>query len=233
MGEATIYSDGSYLRRNPDWHSADSRWKASQIARMLLRNNLVPRRVCEVGCGAGEVLVQLAGHLPITSVFDGYDISPDAHSIASRKSTDRIRFHLADFMTAGSENFDLGLAIDVFEHVEDYFTFLRNFRALAHYKIFHIPLELSALMVVRRRPLIHQRRSVGHLHHFGKETALATLEDTGYRVVDFFYTSERTELDDLGWKTKLLAGPRRALAALSPDLAARTLGGYSLLVMAE
>jgi len=232
MDEMTIYSDGSYLRRNPDWHSSDSKWKASHIARMLVRNGLVPNRVCEVGCGAGEVLVQLATHLPSSTAFDGYDISPDSHAIAVRKSTDRIRFHLADFMTA-ERNFDLALAIDVFEHVEDYFAFLRNFRTLAKFKIFHIPLELSALMVVRREPLIYQRRSVGHLHHFGKETALATLEDTGYRVVDFFYTSERTELDGLGWKTRLLAGPRRALAALSPDLAARTLGGYSLLVLAE
>jgi hypothetical protein len=71
------------------------------------------------------------------------------------------------------------------------------------------------------------------LHHFSKETALATLEDAGYQIVDFFYTSGSTELDGFGWKTKLLKGPRNALAAVSPDAAARLLGGYSLLVLAE
>jgi len=43
----------------------------------------------------------------------------------------------------------------------------------------------------------------------------------------------RTDLPHPGWKSQLLKWPREALYALNPDWAARWLGGYSLLVLAE
>jgi SAM-dependent methyltransferase len=230
--EATIYTDGTYLRNNPGWHADDSAWKAGHVAAMLARHGLAPRTVCEVGCGSGEILVQLARRLPAGTRYCGYDISPDAHALAARKSGGALEFRLGDLL-AEEASFDLALAMDVFEHVEDYFDFLRRLRGKARHKIFHIPLELSVLAVARTRPLLDARRSVGHLHHFSKETALAALEDTGYRVIDHFYTSGRTELPGLGWKTRLLKVPRQALHRVNPDAAARILGGYSLLVLAQ
>ena len=230
--EATIYADGTYLRNNPDWHADDSAWKAGHVAAMLGRHGLAPRSVCEVGCGSGEVLVQLARRLPAGARYSGYDISPDAYALCSRKSGGAFEFKLADLL-AEDVSFDVVLAMDVLEHVEDYFGFLRRLKGKARHKVFHIPLELSALAVARRKPLIDARRSVGHLHHFNKETALAALEDTGYRVIDHCYTSGRTDLGGLGWKTRLLKAPRKALARIDPDAAARILGGYSLLVLAQ
>jgi hypothetical protein len=75
-------------------------------------------------------------------------------------------------------HFDIVMAIDVFEHVEDYFGFLRKLRGKAEYKIFHIPLELSVQSVLRSSIIIEGRKSVGHIHYFTKETALETLKDT-------------------------------------------------------
>ena len=74
---------------------------------------------------------------------------------------------------------------------------------------------------------------MGHIHHFCKETALATLEDTGYRVIDHFYTSGATDLAGHGWKSNLLKWPRKALYSMDQDAAARLLGGYSLMVLAQ
>lgn len=227
-----IYADGSYLANNPHWHSEDSPWKAGHIAAMVRKHNLAPKSVCEIGCGAGEILLELQKLLPAGTRFDGFDVSPDAYRICAPKANDSVHFHLADLLTQ-DEHFDLSLAIDVFEHVEDCFSFLRNLKGKASYHIFHIPLELSALMVARPRPLVNARETVGHIHHFSKETALATLADTGYEVIDWSYTSGRTELGNLGWKTQLLKGPRKALFKASPDAAARLLGGYSLLVLAK
>jgi SAM-dependent methyltransferase len=228
----TIYTDGTYLRNNPDWHVDDSAWKAGYVAGILERNGIAPATVAEIGCGAGEVIRGLATRLPPGTRFTGYDISPDAYALCSRKAGGELQFRFGDLLE-DSEHFDLAMAIDVFEHVEDYFGFLRRLRGRATHKVFHIPLELSALMVARGRPLLEQRRSVGHLHHFCKETALASLEDTGYRVIDHCYTSGRTQLAGLGWKSRLLKWPREALYRVNPDAAARTLGGYSLLVLAE
>jgi SAM-dependent methyltransferase len=228
----TIYTDGTYLRNNPDWHVDDSPWKARHIAGMLERNGVAPQAVCEIGCGAGEILRSLATHLEPGTRFFGYEISPNAYAMCSAKASDKFTFRLANLLDEPA-HFDLVMACDVFEHVEDYFGFLRKLRTKAKYKMFHIPLELSALEVGRAKPLLHQRRTVGHIHHFSKETALATLEDTGYKVLDHAYTSGRTELGSLGWKSQLMKWPRQALYAMSPDAAARILGGYSLLVLAE
>jgi SAM-dependent methyltransferase len=199
---------------------------------MLERHAIKPATVCEIGCGAGEILRELAARMDPSTRFFGYDISPNAYALCSQKASDRLSFHLGDLLDQPL-HFDVAMAIDVFEHVEDYFTFLRKLRTKADYKIFHIPLELSALMVARERPLLDARRSVGHIHHFSKDTALASLEDCGYKVIDHSYTSGRTELGGLGWKSQLLRWPRKALYKLDPDLAARLLGGYSLLVLAQ
>ena len=56
---------------------------------------------------------------------------------------------------------------------------------------------------------------------------------TGYRIVDHFYTSGTTDFAHAGWKTQLMKLPRRALARVNEDAAARLLGGYSLMVLAE
>lgn len=230
--ETTMYSDGTYLRNNPDWHTDDSAWKAGHIAELLAGHRIAPKTVCEIGCGAGEILRSLAGELAPGTRFFGYEISPDAYRLCAGKSGGNFAFKLGDLLEEPA-HFDVVMAIDVFEHVEDYFSFLRKLRGKAEYKVFHIPLELSALAVARSRPLLDARRSVGHIHHFSKETALAALEDTGYEVIDHRYTSGRTELGRLGWKTRLLKGPRQALYKMNPDAAARVLGGYSLLVLAR
>jgi SAM-dependent methyltransferase len=230
--DTTIYSDGTYFRNNPDWHADDSAWKARHIADILARNQVTPASVCEVGCGAGEVLRNVAHEMPAASSFVGYDISPDAYRLCAVKSGGKFDFRFGNMLEEPVE-FDVAMAIDVFEHVEDYFSFLRKLRTKGRHKLFHIPLELSALEVARGTPLMHQRRSVGHIHHFTKDTALAALEDTGYRIIDHFYTSGRTELAQGGWKSRLLKWPRHALYAINPDWAARWLGGYSLLVLAE
>jgi SAM-dependent methyltransferase len=227
----TIYTDGTYLRNNPGWHVDDSPWKAANIARMLEANALAPMTVCEIGCGCGDVLRGLAAELDPRARFFGYEISPAAYSICSRKANAKFEYRLADLLEEDA-SFDLVMAIDVFEHVEDCFGFLRKLRTKGRHKVFHIPLELSVLDIARAT-LIQQRRGVGHIHHFSQETALAILEDTGYRIIDHQYTSGRTQLAHLGWKSQLMKVPRNALHAVNPDWAARWLGGYSLLVLAE
>jgi hypothetical protein len=229
---SSIYADGTYLRNNPSWHEGDSAWKAGHIARLLERHGIQPRTVCEVGCGAGGVLRALAGCMPESTRFYGYEISPWAYDLCKHNSAPNITYKLGD-MRDDSMTFEVAMAIDVFEHVEDYFAFLRGLRDRGTWKVFHIPLELSVQNVLRARPLIDARRSVGHLHHFTAETAIAALEDTGYSVIDRFYTSGRTELGGLGWKSQLLKWPRRIAYSMSPEMAVRVLGGYSLMVLAR
>ena len=90
--ESTIYTDGTYLRNNPDWHTDDSAWKAAHIAKLLARHGVKPNTVCEIGCGAGEILRNLATHLEGRTKFFGYEISPDAYQLCARKSGGNFAF---------------------------------------------------------------------------------------------------------------------------------------------
>jgi SAM-dependent methyltransferase len=224
----SVYTDGSYRTLNPDWHVADSGWKAERIAAILTGNSVDFHSCVEVGCGGGQVLARLAQRLP-GKRYTGYDISADAASLW-RSLPETVSYRVGDF-TSSDEAYDLLLLIDVFEHVEDYMSFLRRLSTRARWFIFHIPLEMHMSALLRDRQL-HSRRQVGHLHYFSRATALATLEDTGYRVVKAEYTNLSRETQE-GRRplTRLANLFRAATQAVSVDLAAKVLGGYSLLVL--
>ncbi|SDF32214.1 Methyltransferase domain-containing protein [Dyadobacter soli] len=230
------YVNGSsdYLSANPGWHVEDSPWKASQIIKMLKRKSLHPRSIVEIGCGAGEILNQLYERWDDKAVkLWGYDISADAYAFCKQREKDRLKFVHGDLLKTG-ERFDVLLMIDVFEHVEDYFDFIRKSARHAEYKIFHIPLDLSALAAMTGH-LMKLRHSVGHIHHFSREMALNTLKDCGLEVVDWFYTLSELELNygRHNFNGKVVNSFRRALYTVNPELAVKTVGGFSLLVLAK
>lgn len=227
-----MYESDAYAEKNPAWHEGDAPWKAGHIERLIRRNNIAAKTICEVGCGTGEILLNLEKAFP-DSRLTGFEISPAAYGRAKAKETTATQFFLEDVTKDPSRRFDLLLAIDVFEHVEDYISFLKDLRPVAQHKIFHIPLDLSVQSVLRSRPIMNLRADVGHIHYFYKETALAALKDCGYKIIDHHYTASRLELPDQALSSRIMAFPRRLAYAMSQDLAVRVLGGYSLLVLAE
>lgn len=228
-----MYTSGDYLKKNPTWHVEESPWKAAQIIRMMKQNHIVPGTICEVGCGAGEILRQLQEHMHDECTLWGYDISPQAFELSKSRANERLHFKLVDIRQEKEALFDLILVMDVIEHLEDYVSFLREIRPNSQYKIFHIPLDLSVQTVLRTHGLLKVRESYGHIHYFTKETALQVLQDVGYEVLDYFYTARAIELPSNEITRKLLRLPRKLLFAIHRDLAARLLGGWSLLILAK
>jgi cyclopropane fatty-acyl-phospholipid synthase-like methyltransferase len=229
----SIYGDGIYLTRNRTWHEKDSPWKARQIARILERNRISASTICEVGCGAGEILRCLSDGYGPTVAFSGFEVSPQAFEICKRKERPNLHYFLKDLLNENEAFFDVVMAVDVFEHVEDYIGFIRSLRSKGGYKVFHIPLDLSVQTVLRGSPLRAVREQYGHIHYFTKEIALSALKDTGYELVDYFYTHGNLELPNLDWKKRLMKFPRRLLFTIHEDLTVRILGGFSLLVLAK
>ena len=198
---------------------------------MLNRHRqLAPRTVCDVGCGAGQVLGELQKKLPKQTSFSGYEISPDAFKICVPKANDSLSFNLLDFSEFRGEPFDLLLVLDVVEHVSDYLGFLRDLRHKGRYVLFHIPLELTVHSLVRG-VLMLNRRTYGHLHHFTKDTALATLQDCGYKVLDWFYTPSVADVTRPGIKRGFPSLLRRTGFRIAPDESVLILGGYALMVL--
>jgi SAM-dependent methyltransferase len=229
---ADHYKDGSYLAKNPTWHVEESPFKVKYISHLVRRNSLDVHSVCEAGCGVGEVLRLLQMEMPADTEFTGFDISPQAHKLSEARANARLHFKLADVAREADLSFDLLLILDVVEHLEDYFSFLRAVRTIARYKIFHFPLDLSVQAVARREGLLKRRNDHDHIHYFSKETALATLQDTGYKPLDYFYAPRSNEIGP-NLIQKLFRVPRAFLFAFHRDFAVRLLGGYSLMILSE
>lgn len=217
---------------NPQWHADEAPWKAKHILRMLDFQQLKPRRVGEVGCGTGEVLKQLQLSMDAHCTFTGFDISPQAIELSKSRQNSRLQCRLEDPCAATNDYFDLLLVLDVLEHLEDYFTFLRSVKHLGAYKLFHFPLDLSVQTVLRRRGLLKRRKMYRHLHYFTKETALQILMEEHYKILHCSYVPRQIEMA-AGLGEKILRWPRIIGSAISEELTARVLGGFSLFVLAN
>jgi cyclopropane fatty-acyl-phospholipid synthase-like methyltransferase len=224
------YLDGTYAAANESWHEDSSPFKAQWIASFVNDHRTTPDSVCDVGCGTGGVLSKLQRAWPDAKMV-GYDVSPQAVELATTTHPE-VDVRFGDVVDAG-EQFDLLLMLDVFEHVEDYLGFVRRVAPLACQMVFHIPLDMNALMVARDRPIAEARQRIGHLHYFSKTTAVATLEDAGYEVLATRYTGGAVELPSQSFKSTLARWPRKVGFRLAPDLTVRMLGGYSMLALAQ
>jgi len=226
------YKDGTYLRKNPTWHVEESPFKVKYILQLLRRNSLDVHSVCEAGCGVGEVLHLLRHEMPLDVEFTGFDISPQAHKLSLERENEHLQFRLSDITQEPNLQFDLLLVLDVIEHLEDYFSFMRAIRKIAKNTVFHFPLDLSVQAVIRRDGLLKRRRDHDHIHYFTRDTVLAALADTGYQVLDCLFAPRSNEIGP-NLVQKLFRLPRSALFALHQEFAVRTLGGYSIMILAK
>ncbi len=228
-----MYTKGEYIKKNPTLDVEHSMWKANKIVLMMKRNNIAPKTICEVGCGAGEILSQLQYRMSPECKFSGYEISPQAFKMCKKRANERLNFKLKDFLQEKDVFYDLILLIDLIEHLEDYLGFLSKIKSKSKYKILHIPLDISILTVLLSKPIMKARSRVGHIHYFTKEIALQILRDIGYKVYDYFYTAGSVELPAQSIKSSLARLPRRFLFTVNKDLAVRIMGGYSMMVLAK
>jgi 2-polyprenyl-3-methyl-5-hydroxy-6-metoxy-1,4-benzoquinol methylase len=228
-GGSAMYVDGGYELKNPSWHVEDSPWKAAGIVQALAFLPQAPRAICDVGCGAGEILRQLEIRLGSEAVeLVGYDISPQAIALARAREGRRLKFVLGDANSDG-RHFDVLIGIDVIEHIEDHLGFLNRIRHKADYFIFHIPLELNCESLLRDFVMAN-RRLYGHLHQFTRDTARATLEHCGYTVIHDFYTEGYEQMPD-NFHTRVTKAARRIIFGMLPALSRKLMNGNSLMVI--
>lgn len=230
----SMYEDGDYWRKNPTFHVERSPWKAREIMTMLNSHGIEPRTVCEVGCGAGEVLAQLSAMLPDDCRFVGYDVSPELESMWRARENGKISFVCRDFLMS-TESYDVLLFVDVVEHIEDYIGFLRRVRDRGQYKVFKMPLEVFAVLALLGHKYPDLRAQYGHLHYFNRHIFLSVLRDLGFKVIDWSYIAAPIALSSPTFSilSRMAWLPRSVMSKVNTELTARLLGGFSLLVLAE
>ena len=233
MAVASIYTTNEYLTKNPTWDIEHSSWKAKNLMSIIKRNDLQLTSICEVGCGAGEILNSMHKQMDENIVFTGYEISPDAFDLCKQRIKDRLNYKLADLLEDESVFFNLIMAVDVVEHIEDYYGFLRKLKEKANFFIFSIPLEMCVVNILKVSHLLRTREQYGHIHYFEKETFLMTLRDIGYEIVDLFYAPTTLTFPSKRITTKILRFPRKFAYKYNCDTLIKTIGGFALMILAK
>ncbi len=215
-----------------NWHEEDDPWKADNIYKVLSKNQVNPKSIAEIGCGAGGLLINLAKCYENDVIFHGYETSDEAYKMCKPKETGNIFYHFKDLLQE-DVYFDAVMAINVLTRVKDYLGFLSKLRTKGEYKIFHIQLQISMYTLLRSKYFQKKDYMRTQLHYFNKETALGTLQGTGYQIIDYFYTSPLSYLPNPKGKEKFLLFANKLFSSINSDFAAKSLGGFSLMVLTK
>ena len=124
------------------------------------------------------------------------------------------------------------ICLDVFEHVEDYYLFLRKVRRIGKNFIFNIPLDMNVMKILVNG-IKRAREELGHLHYFNEYTALETLKDCGFTIKDSFLSKGFLSTAPRNIRQLLVLPFRIATLALGNSIGTRIFGGQSLVVYVE
>lgn len=231
-----FYTNGEYLANNPTWDVEDSEWKASQLFALFKKNDIKDLKVVsEVGCGSGEVLYNFSKSLNNKDIkYYGFDISPQAIELAERIKKDKqlINFNYK-ISSEPDVKSDLILCVDVFEHIDDEFSFLKSIKDKSDYFLFNIPLDLSLQSLIRENTILSQRKRVGHINYYTKNLAIEILKDCSYEIIDYKYAEWFRFYKPDSISTRIINILRKILMKISPNLCVKLLGGSSLMVLAK
>ena len=229
-----------YYKKNPSYHVEDAGFKWNNFKNSILKSEInlsQVRNIGEIGCGSGQILslAKKSGLFKETE-YVGYDTNLDAIILA--KSLDgSIKYLNEDLVNKNLEKkFDILIVSDVFEHVDDYYSFLQALRKKAKYLIFNIPLQMNLTSLLRRKNVFEiSYNQVGHLHFFSSKTAKLALEKNGYSILYTTYARNRFfELKkQFTIKKFLIAIPEFLLGLINEDLSCDVFGGYSLVAITK
>lgn len=153
-------------------------FRTNIIARLLGRLDGSDRLI-DVGCGEGDLLVDMHERFPTTQLL-GVDISQEGISRA-QKLVPSAEFFQVDLLDPGPElqRFDRfathGVCSEVLEHLDDPVTFLRNAKSL------FVP-GSPMVVTVPAGPRSKFDRFIGHRQHFTPQRLRSILEEAGFEV---------------------------------------------------
>jgi SAM-dependent methyltransferase len=176
------FYDEAYSHSGPEgerwarWRALSARGKADHV--MTLHPGL-PDAVCEVGCGDGALLAELAGR-GYGREHVGYEVSPEAAAIAGARAELRVAAFDGERLPEADGAFGLGILSHVLEHVPDPVALLRETARVCREVVVEVPLEdnLSA----RRPAKVAEAQRIGHLQRFARADVHRIAAGAGLRV---------------------------------------------------
>jgi len=178
---AEFYDDayshtGEEAERWARWRALSARGKADHVVTLHPQS---PDVVCEVGCGDGALLAELAAR-GYGRAHVGFEVSPEAARIAGGRPELRVAAFDGEHIPEADGAFDLGVLSHVLEHVPDPAALLRETARVCREVVVEVPLEdnLSA----RRPAKVAEAQRIGHLQRFGRADVHALAAAAGLRV---------------------------------------------------
>ena len=168
--------DAAEALRLGRWRELGARSKAAHVRELCERTGLRPRTIVEIGCGDGALLAALRGLAP---VFDGFELSAPAASLARKALPDARRIEPYDGSEVPAEDgaYDLAILSHVLEHVPVPGPLLAEAARVAHEVIVEVPLEDNRS--ARRADKREEAARIGHLHFFSREAVRSLIADAG------------------------------------------------------
>lgn len=222
-----MYTDGTYLKMNPRWHSEDAAGKVEDLWPYVRRlvADLGVRRLADVGCGVGQVTLGLQRSVTkagLVCEFHGYEPSTDAFAlIADPDQTVRFR---NDYFLPTGEHFDAVCLVDVLEHLADPREALRAAALRSRYVLVRQPL-LESLGAFRHVNYGHQRETLGHINYWNVRSFGDLMVSCGWCPVDVKLLAP-WELSRVDYPSRLLS---RLLLCLSREWASFLSSGFYMI----
>lgn len=231
---SNLYTDGSYLAKNPSWHAEDAPWKLAHILRALQQAYIQSfSSVLDAGCGSGAIIKTWATQAPHVQ-FSGWDISPQALALAAQNAPQNVQFVSGE--VPPQQPFDIALAIDVLEHIPSYEKWFNQVSACAPVLVLHVPLDLSVRSYLCPQLLVREREMVGHVHFFTTRSLKKFLKTQHCEILSAHYTNKYVERPPQLTRLKSRVGMfirKLAHACLPHAWVAFIMGGYSLMLVVK
>jgi SAM-dependent methyltransferase len=175
------------LESEAEWLTRSATNKVDSIEQLLLRNQIKPAGLLELGSGPGAVIKECQRR-GLGSRFAAIDYSLEAIAYIKAHCTgiEAIQADITDKDFTSHEAFDVVVLSHVLEHLEDPEGFLRAMvKSLSfRYVILEVPLE--DLAAARVKNLFRDRRinEAGHVQFFTAGSFERMVERNGLRIID-------------------------------------------------
>ncbi|MDH5716432.1 MAG: class I SAM-dependent methyltransferase [Spirochaetia bacterium] len=185
------YTSGEYFNSHKD---SCSDIKIDLVIPFLKKNKIDVKqntKIIEVGCGSGEFLMPLTKFLESKNIqykIKGYDISKPAIDMANKKNKYKNLMFYVGSVKNIKEKTDLIFCMDVIEHVENPFEFLRSLNGKSKYIVLHLPIEHSIGHLLLEKTQ-KSNETFKHIHFFSLQTALILIKELPFEILDYQFTA--------------------------------------------
>jgi SAM-dependent methyltransferase len=180
-----------YFKKNKDWHSADSFEKVRRVNLLLEKHrDFKIKTVLDIACGNGSILLHFLKNKNFEKVL-GVDISKKAIELAEKNDKEKkADWRILDILKDEIKKFDLVLALDIVEHIDDKL-FLQRIKNKGRYFIFKVPIEDNFLNIFFKKvsfgKIDQQKDSLekyGHINYYTEDRFLMILKQENYKIID-------------------------------------------------